>query len=276
MKQITVTDIENAQSYTFNDARAEGSFIEKVEGFEYPTVIEAIEDVPNQGGSVYINSKFTTRRVGITALITCDRLEERRELLAALQQTGELKLVTFTTLDDLDLQFYAMVKNLIFPYTKMETPLLLELISPDYRFYGQELKEFITSQTTISGGASIPATIPMSLASEGEASSAVNNEGNEMSDPIFRIDGPGTEFTIGNASTGEELIIDYTITEGEYILVDVANKTVLLNGITNIYSAASGDWWSIPPGESNILFLAAGLSVATLLTISYRDAYNGV
>lgn len=276
MKQITITDVENNKSYTLNDTRAEGSFIEKVEGFEYASVLEAIEDVPNEGGAVYINSKFSSRRVGITALITCDRLEERRELLAALNQNGNLKKITFTTLDDLQLQFYAMVKNLVFPYTTMETPLLLELIAPDYRFYGQTLKQFETSQTEITGGAEIPASIPMSIGSDTDLVNAINNDGNEIMQPLFRIDGPGTFFTVGNTTTGEEFTIDYTLTADQYILIDTVNQTVLLNGITNIYSAFEGDFWSVHPGENNIQFLVTGLTADSLLTIYYRDTYNGV
>lgn len=276
MKQITITDVENNKSYTLNDTRAEGSFIERVEGFEYASVLEAIEDVPNDGGAVYINSKFSSRRVGITALITCDRLEERRELLAALNQTGHLKLIEFTTLDNLALQFYAMVKNLVFPYTTMETPLLLELIAPDFRFYGQTLKEFTTSQTEITGGAAIPAEIPMSIGSDVDLVNAINNDGNAITQPLFRIDGPGTLFTVGNTTTGEEFIIDYTLTADQYILIDTVNQTVLLDGITNIYSAFEGDFWSVLPGENNIQFLAEGLTPDTLLTIYYRDTYNGV
>lgn len=276
MKSITITDVENSYSYTLNDTRAEGSFIEKVEGFEYPSVLEAIEDVPNDGGAVYINSKFGSRRVGITALITCDRLEERRDLLQVLRQTGNLKLITFTTLDNLQLQFYAMVKNLVFPYTKMETPLLLELIAPDYRFYGQTLEEFTTPQTQIYGGGKIPATIPMSLMSTSLLTNIIDNQGNEVTDPIFRIDGPGNVFTVGNVTTGEEFIITYALTVGQYIEVDVVNRTVLLNGTDNIYSSFSGEFWSLEPGENSIHFVASGLDVTTLLTISYRDSYNGV
>lgn len=275
MKQITITDVENNKSYTFNDTRAEGSFIEKVEGFEYATVIEAIEDIPNDGGAYYVNSKFSSRRVGITALITCDRLEQRLELLAALNQTGHLKLIEFTTLDDKQLQFYAMVKNLVFPYTTMETPLLLELIAPDYRFYGQTLKEFETAESQIFGGAEIPATIPMSLAPDAATYNLVN-DGNGTMQPIFRIDGPGTSFIVGNDTTDEEFTITYDLEVGEYILIDPANESILLNGVTDIYSAFDGNFWSVVPGDNTIHFDVEDGGPATLLTVYYRDTYNGV
>lgn len=259
MKTIKIINQDTSEYYTFQRNRIDGSMIGALEGFEYPSVIQTIEDVPNQGGAAYITSKFGRRRVGITAVIGCDRLEERILLGKVLRQTGRMKLVQFTTLDDLDLQFEAEVANLVNPYTKLEKPLLIELIAPDYRFYDQTLTTFNVNQALIGDD------------------NVVANGGNEVSEPIFRITGPGNNFTITNDTTGESLVITYNLAATHYIEVDIVNHTIVLDGITNIYSSFAGSFFSLQPGDNTVIFdVASADTGATLLAIKYRDAYNGV
>lgn len=241
-------------SYTLNDSRAEGSLITKVEGFEYSSVLDSVEDIPNDGGAFFVNTKFGSRRVGVTALIRCDRIDERNDLLAALRQTGHLKKVTFTTQDNRNLQFYALVKNLVFPYTTLETPLFLDMIAPDYRFYSQ------TEHTNNSGAS--PQTI--------------NNAGNEITHPVFRIFGPMSEVTIENLASSREFTVTYALAEGDYIDIDITNKTVILNDTTPIFSAFEGDFFGLEPGDNVLNVTFTDGDTPSALTTTWRDAWNGI
>lgn len=277
MKSITFVNQDTLEEFVFQTNRSLGTMIGKVEGFEYPTVMPVIEDVPNAGGAVYITSKFGRRRIALTLYIGEDCLDQRVELVKVLRQSGRQKLIKFTTLDDKLLQFEAEVVDLVNPYSAQPKPLLIQLIAGDYRFYSQTEHEFTTVQTVIMGGLDIPADIPYDIGGEGSDVSSIDNVGSDVSDPVFRVDGPGTGFTVGNQTTGEEFVLDYTLTTGHYIEVDVANRTVKYDGITNIYSAFSGDFWDLEPGDNTIRFLVdSGSDSETLLTINWRDAYSGI
>lgn len=276
MNSITVINQDNSDQFTFYD-NDNGTTIKTLEGFEYADVREVIEDVAGDDGAIYITSKFGRRRFSWSGdLVSAVVYELRREMLSVLRQTGRMKLIKFTTYDDLDLQVEAEIVKVLNPYTHSIHTYLIEAIAPDPRFYSQSETEYETAQTVVSGGSAIPADVPMSLYSAGIEVADAINVGNEVTDPVFKVHGPGTFFTVGNQETGEVFTLDYTLNDEEYIEIDVKNRTVKLNGVTNTYSAFSGDFWQLQPGGNTIRFVASGLGVETLLTITYRDAYNGL
>lgn len=250
------------------------SDIGNLEGFESPDTIIVVEDVAKLFGAKYITSKYGKRRFSWRGLLKEDMLESRRDLIAACDARSEA-LIKFTTCDGLALQIPAVLK-LVAPYRLGKQTYLVEAIAADSRFVGQTLNEFETAQTVISGGAQIPATIPMSLYSSAVVSNVVVNDGNAEADPVFIIHGSGTHFTIGNQTTDQEFQIEYTLGSDDYIEVDVANRTVLLNGETSIYSYLEGDFWTLQPGNNTIRFVVTGADENTLLTIQSRDSYIGI
>lgn len=281
MKNLTIIEQQDWNLFTFYD-NALGTILREFDGFEYADVRESIDDVAGPYGSVYVNSKFGRRRVAIQGdLVSSDVYAKRRLLSKALRQTGVMKLVKFTTYDDLHLQFECEVVKVVNPYTHKIHTFLIEMIAPDWRFYSQILSSHDVGQTTIGGGASIPATIPWAIASsissETDVSNIITNNGNETTDPIFTITGPGTSFLVRNETTEKEFTLSTTLEEGDEIVIDVKRRTIVLNGITNLYSSLSGELWSLIPGQNELRFLvSSGLTVATNLNVSYRDAYSGI
>lgn len=281
MKSLTIIEQQSGNQFTLYNSKL-GSILRSFEGFEYPEVRVSIDDVAGPYGSVYITSKFGTRRMGIIGdLVSSDVFALRRNLLTVLRQTGVIKLIKFTTYDDMELQCEAEVTDFSNPYTHAVHTFKIELKSPDWRFYSQEEIVREIAQTSVRGGASIPTAIPMSftLPSSGETDlgNIVVNSGNETTDPVFTITGPGTNFIVGNTTNDTEFTLNYALSEGDEIEVDVKNRTVLLNGLTNVYPDFDGDFWSLSPGENEIrFFVESGLTVNTKLAIAYRHAYSGI
>jgi hypothetical protein len=270
MNTIIIEDINSNQ---FTCER-----VGEMEGFEYPSSRISIEDVSGARSSVYITSKAGRRRLSWQGVFIADFLESRRALESVLRQ-GSQKTIKFTTCDELDLQADVAIENLLTPYKLGRTKYIIEAVAADWRFYSQTLHTSSTSTTTILGGFGIPAAIPLDM-SGGVGSvdgDIIDNAGTEITEPIFVINGSGTSFTITNVTTGDEMIIDYTLTASDYITIDVKNRTIVLNGTTNIYSAlTSGDFFSLDPGENSLAFFATGSDVDTELTTSWRDAYIGI
>lgn len=103
---------------------------------------------------------------------------------------------------------------------------------------------------------------------------AATNEGTFDTSPVFRIDGPVTNPRIENVTTGKVLSFTGTIPEGQYLLVDVDARTVLLNGTASRYSWIDRDavWWDLPPGTNEVTFRASTTTEATL-TMTWRSAW---
>lgn len=102
----------------------------------------------------------------------------------------------------------------------------------------------------------------------------VTNSGDAETYPVVVFWGPSTNPSITNgiqtiALTGLTLAI------GEYVTVDIAARTAIKNGTTNVYNYAVGStWWTLEPGNNTILYAdGSGLSSTGLAQITWRNAY---
>lgn len=247
MKSIKITELTKTKSFTIT-----GNQIGQLEGWEYPTVISAIDDVPGNKGALYINSKFGRRSFSIQGLIKGQDWADRITMGLALRQTGTLKKLEFTTLNDLLLQSYVEVMSLDYKYSKQDMAFLIELVAPDPRFFSQTLHdtEFDNSDTK-----------------------NVTNAGNEITCPSFKLTGAGTNWVVTNNTTGESFTIARTISGTDYIEINVENRTVLLNGTTSVFGDFSGDFFCLDPGVNSITTLVTGGDGTTEIHIYHRDAY---
>lgn len=253
---------------------------ESPEGFEYPTIRTSIEDLAGDRSAAYVASKFGRRRLSWKALITgnATTVSVLRRNLSYISRPGSLKTLKFETCDGLDLQTYVEIEKIFMPYKiGARCEVLIEAVAPQWQFYSQTLHTFETAQTFITGGLAIPAAIPYDMSGTSNTNIVIENVGNYAADPIFTINGPGTLFTVQNQTTGESFVIDYTLTVGQTIVIDVNARTIILNGSTNIYSSMiSGDFWQVQPGDNVVTFNAANNTGDTLLTIAWRDSYIGI
>lgn len=284
MINITIIEQQSGNSFSFYDNKL-GTILRSFEGFEYASVRESIDDVAGEYGAVYITSKHGRRRAAWIGDLLTDVsktvFERRQQLLKALRQTGTMKLIKFTTYDGLALQFEAEVIKHLNPYTHAVHTFLIEVIAPDWRFYAQEESMQTLGRTSVSGGASIPTDIPMSIvtpaAAEQMNEKIVENVGSEATDPVITIHGPGTNFTVGNFTTGEEFILNSILTDTDSVVIDIKNRTVVKNDTDNLYPDITGEFWSLIPGENELRFnVQSGATFETQLTLDYRAAYGGI
>jgi len=254
MKQLTCTDVLNNKSFTFYD-NSDDTIMREFEGWEYANPVVSVEDVAGQQSSVFVNSKFGRRRLAfIGDLVASDVFAQRREMLAAMRQTGRLKLFEGTTYDDLLIRFEAEVVRIVAPYTHQVHSYLIELVAPDWRFYSQTLKS---------------GTLAANQTDDFE------NEGTEITPPIFTITAPGNDIEIVNNTTGESFSIG-DLTGVQEVVVDVKAHTVTLDG-SPAMGIFTGEFFELVPGINSISFnVPTGSSGATELQIQHRDAYNGI
>src|SRR3954453_13860225 len=78
----------------------------------------------------------------------------------------------------------------------------------------------------------------------------VNNAGDSNTFPVVTFNGPLTSPYINNTTTGEVFKVNRTLASGEVVVVDMQNKTMVLNATTNAlqYFDSTNTWLSLTPG----------------------------
>lgn len=138
----------------------------------------------------------------------------------------------------------------------------VQLKSFDPRWYGEVSRQVTHGTATdASVGRTYPKTYPVTygytLFPSGDQ--IVTNSGNAETAPTITIFGPGTNpiVSIIIAGTQYDFAIAMNLAPTDQIVIDLANRTAILNNINNIYSLVSGDYWKLPPGDSIFKYSAA-------------------
>ena len=152
----------------------------------------------------------------------------------------------------------------------------LDLIATDPLLYSNELHTSSTSLSGTGGGMTFDVTpdITFGTVSSGGGLS-VTNAGNYATSPVFRIDGPCENPVIESLTADRSLSFDITLGESQFLVVDVAKRTILLGGTASRYSAmqTGSRWFDLEPG-SNSLEFRASTSTNAVLEVSHRDAWS--
>lgn len=104
----------------------------------------------------------------------------------------------------------------------------------------------------------------------------VSNNGNAVTYPVLTVEGPVTNPSITNVTTGETIALTYTLTAGESLVIDTLNHTVLLNNTTSRYGAVdfqNTQWWGLNPGTNELQFLSIASASPAQLVVTWRDAW---
>lgn len=134
---------------------------------------------------------------------------------------------------------------------------------------------------TAAGGVAVPLSVPM-VFSGGLAPGAglVNVSGNMPTAPVINIWGPCADPIIRLVSTGQQIsFAGLSLADGDYLHIDMAARTVFLNGDPNQsrYSRidmATLSWWSLPVGTGiEVLFSASAASSPCQANLTWRASW---
>lgn len=138
----------------------------------------------------------------------------------------------------------------------------VEFRCPDPRWYS--LAEAQTTMVIPAGQASTAAVIYSDGLSE---SPSVRLE----------LDGPCTNPRISNGNdSNRQMKFDLVMGAGDTLVVDVKQRTVLLNGV-DVYKAVvrrDNQWWVLRPGNNPITYNRTGTTGSSVLDVFTRDAWN--
>lgn len=108
----------------------------------------------------------------------------------------------------------------------------ISMLAPDPRKYGGAYTAATISVAPSGGGLAPPWTPPILIPAPatGPSQTTLTNAGGYNTPPTIIIHGPGSGISIFNYSTSLLLAFDLTLAAGDYLAVDVAGGTALLNG----------------------------------------------
>lgn len=199
-------------------------------------------------------------------------------LQAALipQQTGTTALTYQLSVTDETRIVYSRVrtrratidKEYTFGYIRAQ----YSFFCPDPRYYSETLstQSLIPTQTL---GRTYDRTYDMTYGG-GATGTIVYNTGNTTTYPTITLNGPITDPTISNGSTGEFITVQGTYLVTDTIVIDLLNKTITLNGSSarNLLLGTS-KWFGAAPGYTTFAFSGSGYTIGTTsATVSYRSA----
>jgi hypothetical protein len=152
----------------------------------------------------------------------------------------------------------------------------VQILCEDPRIYDPNPITTTTQlQATPTVGRSFSKSYPFAYgAAVGNSSSQIVMGGNRPTPALLQINGPVVNPTIVNNDTGTTMKFNISLANGEYLLINLGNRSVLKNGTTPARSTMTliGTWYMLQPGPNNFTFggtQSPPTPVATLTITAY-------
>lgn len=153
----------------------------------------------------------------------------------------------------------------------------VSLHAPDPRIYTAALRSdsYDPSAAVAGGGVGMPLAFPLVFSSNASGLFEVGNGGNFPTPPVLTITGPVVNPILDNVTTGESIKLVYSLGESDTVEVDVAARSVTLNGASrpDLLTPQATTWWELHPGTNQLRLRGTGMALGkTELACAYRDA----
>jgi phage-related protein len=252
-------------------------------GFAMADIRLEIKNRGNVNGARISGVYYGKRKFTIEGMINADSntdLETKRQALAnALRIDNETFTMTVTTRGGVAVTSEVTLESIDLAHEKGQLSygnFQIELVSEESFLQGGT-ENSATVPVFEAGGFAVPMEIPLDISAGGTGETVVNNAGTGNSSPVVKIVGPITNPSITNVTTGESLQVTYTLTSGsDYIEIDMDNKTVYLNGTTNLFSSKSGSFWDLASGNNTLKLTASSYGDGAQATVTWFDSYLGL
>lgn len=253
-----------------------------VTGLDSPDVRESADDLVQMDGGIHGDFFYGRRPVTLTGLLlnpaSADERNQRMTSLMRASNAMRADAILSWTLEGGEAQFLSVRRQQPLRITgAWQKEFQLAVVAADPRIYSTALhQEDVVPGADGLGGFSSPLTSPLTSSAPVSGQVMVDNQGSAQSPALLVINGPCTNPRVINFTTGEELVLTYTLGEAEFLVIDMLNRTVLLNNSASRYGAVdfnATSWWWLEPGENDIRFAPSSYSLGCTLEIHFRDAW---
>ena len=156
---------------------------------------------------------------------------------------------------------------------------LLQLTAPDPLFYstdGGDVQTAIVNRTLDNGGYVTPYVLPV-VWDQGGAPTIVTNNGNAIVYPVITIHNTAHDPVTTNQASGEQYAMSIKTVDGDELAIDMANRTVKLNGSDVIGNMGAGStWWGLLVGDNSIKYDTDTALDNGYAEIEWRNGVTGI
>ncbi|MEU5002016.1 hypothetical protein [Streptomyces sp. NPDC021622] len=162
-------------------------------------------------------------------------------------------------------------------------PLDVEFTAADPRFYADAEQTVQLRLGWLSGGGfTAPVQAPIHV-SDGSLSGQnrpgwVTNNGNIDAYPVLTVFGPCANPVITHVETGRRIELGITVPAGEYVRIDTrpGRRTVTRDRGGTVATTSPLGSFKLPPGRSEIRWIASDPTASARLTVAWRDAFKAL
>lgn len=263
-----------------------------MEGLEMPELRLGSSELPGQHGAIVGNHLYGSRLITLRGRIRAGTITEYRARRRALEQAVGIRTyqgnvlprtLKLLTMDDLWLQTEVYTRKFTMDEQYMSHgEFSLELLAPDYRFLS--MNETVEVIHVFSGGGwglpmDLTTGLDMSVGGDTIGNTGeILNHGNAPASPNFLLVGQMEDPSLVNQTTGEQLSLNYNLSDGDYIEIDTNLSTVRhINGsvITNIQQYFAGSFFELQPGANVLKLTVTSNNSAAKVYVRYRNSYLG-
>jgi hypothetical protein len=154
----------------------------------------------------------------------------------------------------------------------------VQLTAPDPFRYGAQQYTALSGLPKPGNGLVFPltgwGTTGLDFGEPSDGALSLSNAGTVTTWPVWTITGPCVEPVVRNSATGESLGFGLSLGDGDVLVVDVAARTVRLNGASRRASLLPGStWFGLRPGNTGVEFDARRTDTTAVLSVVWRDAW---
>lgn len=156
---------------------------------------------------------------------------------------------------------------------------LIQLTAGDPLFYstdGGETQSAVLNKVITSGGYVTPYILPVIWEAGGAPTSVLNN-GSAIVFPRIELYDEAANPSITNYATGEVFSLDLNMVDGDTVVIDMARRTVTLNG-SDIIGNKTDDsiWWGLLPGNNPIALVSDAGDDTLSGLMTWRNGVKGL
>jgi hypothetical protein len=259
--------------------------IDEWTGLDLPDMKVSELDLPEQHGGWSRAAYHQARSVVATGRCVYGVLWEQENALKLVMGAREATYpVVLHRPDADDVYFTASPRGLSLAHDRADLKFgffrfQLQWQADDPRLYATSDEGGTLDAAAAGDGLTYPLAYPLDYGAGDPGSTfEFTNRGTAPTPLVATFEGPPsgsvTQMTLQNTTTGESLVLDYTLEPGHTLVVDTAAKTVLLDGSSTRFAAKQpgSTWLELPPGDSTLAYLAQGSSGSSV-TVAVRSAW---
>lgn len=237
--------------------------------------------VPRSDYYQNFNSSKTQSVKTITGMITANSSQRVFSLIQKLakyhNQTKTFTISRFVDENGLEIintaTFEGVIKSILFEGQKTynSCPFIITIVCEDPYYYG--LERVVATKSIVFTGVTYPKTYPLTFGNTANLLT-INNTGNTVATPIWKIKNQITNPKITNLKTNQVFGYSQSINPGTELVIDTKRRTAKISVNSKLEYITNIDELVLPVGISNFSFGGSNFNSDTQIEVSFFPKSN--